>query len=441
MRLVTLRPDAIAEDILASKVEAYREAIQQHPTNARLHSGLICHLDGLRSTTVEQAQANRREWYAKHKLTRFDDWPNERVTNRRLRIGYVSPDFRRTSAAYAFGPVVMDHNRDRFEVTCYSVADKPDDELRNIFKANVDRWRIVEKDATDDLIRMVREDEIDILVDLVGHIAGNVLQAFTAKPAPVQVTAWGCLGGTGCPEVDYLLSDPIVTPAADREHYTETVVDLPCALAYMPVLGCPEVKPAPVERNGYVTFGFLGRLFKADDRTLQLWAEVLHQVPGSKLLLKSKRTGEPEIVKGLVHRFNELGITEERLDLRGQTLHLAHLDAHADVDIILDALPQNGGISALEAMWQGVPVVTLAGQGPHGRMGASIQNAIGLTSAQTEREYVLSALAYATDPDLLREIRGGMRNMVRRSWLCRRPVRDVEEAYRMMWERYARTSP
>lgn len=433
MRVLTLRPESLTQDIVAGKVQSYRSALEAHPDNPAIHSGLICHLDTLNTTSVEDAQANRREWHARHKLPRFDHWPNDPAPDRKLKVGYVSCDFRRTSAAYAFGPVVLDHDRDRFDITCYSVKDKPGDAFRNVFKGNADHWRAVE--SADDLVIKVREDGIDILVDLVGHIAGNILPALTAKPAPIQVTAWGCLGGTGCPEVDYLLSDPITTPSEDRRHYAETIVDLPCALSYMPVPGCPDVQPPPYERNGFVTFGFLGRLLKADDATFQRWALILRNAPSSKLLIKSKRLDDDVIRSGVVKRFGELGIDRDRLDLRGETLHKAHLSAHHDVDVLLDALPHNGGISALEAMWMGVPLVTVAGQGPHGRVGASLLNAVGLFGGRTEREYVLTALAYARDPAMLTSLRGSLRQMIQRSWLCR-PARTVEQAYREMWGRW-----
>jgi predicted O-linked N-acetylglucosamine transferase (SPINDLY family) len=433
MPVVTLRPDQLTEGIIGDKVRAFRSALAEHPNNSQLHSTLIAQLDTLRSTTVEQAQAGRKEWHKRHRRARFTEWPNDPDPDRRLRIGYVSPDFRRTSAAYAFAPVLLQHDRDHFEITCYAIKDKTEDPFRNIFRANVDFWRTPE--TVDDLIRFVREDEIDILVDLVGHIAGNVLPAFTSKPAPIQVSAWGCLAGTGCEEMDYLLSDPITTPHEDRAHYAEEIVDLPCALSYTPVPGCPDVGAPPSERNGFITFGFLGRLYKADDRTFQLWAEVLRQEPTAKLLLKNKLMDEEIVRGGLVRRFGQLGVTEDRLILRGQSLHKAHLETHNEVDIILDSFPQNGGISSLEAMWMGCPVVTYPEQGPHGRVGASLSNVLGLIYPLTPREYVLAALTYARDPELLREMRYGLRKMIAGSWLTR-PARTIEDAYREMFTRW-----
>src|SRR5581483_9164636 len=218
---------------------------------------------------------------------RFTDWPNPPDAARRLRVGYVSPDLRYHAAAFAVAPILMNHDRAAVEVTCYSGAPR-EDAMSARLKARADRWQRTAGMGDAALAALIRADGIDVLVDLSGHSPGNRLTLFAAKPAPVQITAWGLPTGTGLAEIDALLADPILIPAADRPLFAESVIDLPCALAYAP----PEFAPAPAARPartaGHLTLGCFNRFTKVSAGTLALWRRVLAALPSARLLLKDK---------------------------------------------------------------------------------------------------------------------------------------------------------
>lgn len=425
--------------IMRAKVAAYRQALSVNPGYSLAHSALMSALYSFRDSTTEEAQAERRRWYEVNRLTPYQHWTRDWNPRRRIKVGYLAGEFRHHSAAYGFAPLLFGYDRDQFEVHCFSTSKKQDDSLTEKFRAAVDGFHEVKPLSPVDLAAFVRTKDIDILVDLAGHPSHNRLAAFTAKPAPVQASGWGDLSGTGIPEIDYLFSDFVVIPQAERHLYAETIYDLPCALSYMPGSWAPDIAPAPLERNGYVTFGFLGRISKTDDQQLQLWARVLREVPNSRFVLKCKRFSDDEaFTKALIRRFFELGVNPDRLDIRGNTTQTPHLAAHNDVDVILDSLPCNGGVSLIEALWMGLPVVSQVGKTVGGRVSRSVLRTIGYGFlATTDDEYVAFAKELAdglSKLDSTLALRISIRDAVAKSWLTR-PVPDVEAAYREMWAR------
>jgi predicted O-linked N-acetylglucosamine transferase (SPINDLY family) len=451
-RAIALRPDLPeAHNNLACALRdqgqfepafaAYRQALALRPGYERAHSNLICAMDWAPGVTVEEAQAERRRWYLAHRCAdtaRCRDWPNPRDPERKLRLGYVSADFRRHSAAFAFGPVIWDHDRSRFEVVCYSGVTQ-EDELTARFRASAASWRSIAGMSNEALVDQIRADAIDVLIDLSGHTVGNRLAVFTAKPAPVQVSAWGSVTGTGIPDIDALFADPIMIPVEERGWFAETVIDLPCMLTYQAPDYAPAVTALPAVTEGCVTFGCLNRFAKVSDDALAAWARILAALPTSRLLLKDKVFDDADERARTLDRLARLGTTAPRVLFRGGTDHVGHLAAYGAVDIALDPFPQNGGVTTLEALWMGVPVVSRRGTTPPGRAGAAILSPLGLGDlvARDADDYVARACRLAHDLPALATLRAGLRARLLGSPVGDIPryVAAVEAAYRDLWRR------
>lgn len=396
-------------------------------------SGALFALDRDPATTVQAAQNERRRWWETYGLSAHTEWANDCDPERPLRIGYVSGDFRHHSASMAFGSVVLGHS-DAFDIYCYDTSSQEPDVGRawpRLVTWNGPKGQF--SPTPQMLTSQVRNDQIDILVDLSGHTKGNCLQAFSMKPAPVQVTAWGNLSGTGIPEIDYLFSDQIVIPERDRSLYAERIWDLPCAMAYAGPPACSDEDQLPRDRNGFVTFGFLGRPKKADEATLSLWARAVAAVPGARLYLKDRAYDEAATRERIWQRLETHGLSSDRVEIEGGSKHQAHLAAFGAVDLALDSLPQNGGVSTLEALWMGVPVITKTGTTVHGRVAASILYTLGQRMAicGTDEIFIDTVKAFARTPQLA-ELRGSLRETLKHSAICN-PVPAVEKAYRAMW--------
>ncbi|MEO5374277.1 MAG: acetylglucosamine transferase, partial [Alphaproteobacteria bacterium] len=298
-------------------------------------------------------------------------------------------------------------------------------------------WRHTVGVSDEDMAEQIRRDGIDILVDLSGHTIGNRLAVFVHKPAPVQITAWGHAEGTGIPTIDAFLADSVVVPESERSFFAETVIDLPCFLPYAPPGYAADVAALPALSAGVFTFGCFNRLDKFSEDALALWARVLAAVPGSQLLLKDSQLGGAENQRRVAATFATHGISGDRLAFLGASPHPEHLATFARVDVALDPFPQNGGTSTFEALWHGVPVVTLRGRTPAGRAGDAINSALGLNefAARTQDEYVAIAARAAADLPRLAALRAGLRHRMTSSPLGNSAAytRAVEVIYRDLW--------
>jgi predicted O-linked N-acetylglucosamine transferase (SPINDLY family) len=399
-------------------------------------------LDLAPGTTSGEAFAERRRWnerYGRPAAVHIRPHDNDRDPERRLRVGYVSADFREHSAAMVFGPVVLSHDPAAVEVVCYAGVLKPD-HVTARFQAAAGRWRSMLGVSDEALARQIRQDGIDILVDLSGHSGGHRLQVFARKPAPVQVTAWGYALGTGLDTVDYFFADAVTVPAEARGDFSEEVVDLPAFVAYSPVEGVPEVGPLPARARGAVTFGCFNRLSKLTPEALELWARILGAVPGARVVMKFHGLDQPAIQARVRGAFEGQGIAGERIVMLGGTNSREHLGAYGQVDLALDPFPHGGGVTALDGLWMGVPMVTLLGERIPTRMGPSILTTLGLPEfiAGTPEEYVAVAVRWARNLDELARVRAGLRERMRASVICdhRAYCRAVEDAYRWMWRRW-----
>ncbi len=431
---------------LGEAIACYHRALEIDPDNAGIHSNLIFALDFDPATTAAAAFAERRRWNDRH-ARRFaspvSHHGNDRTPDRRLRIGYVSADFSEHSAAAVFAPVLFRHDRERFDVVCYSGVARPDAATAR-FHAAAALWRPIAGLPDDAVARLIREDGIDILVDLSGHSAGNRLLVFARKPAPVQVTAWGHALGTGLDAVEYFFADRVTVPAKARRYFSERVVDLPSLVCYNPLRATPDAGPLPALQQGYVTFGCLNRRSKMSDDVLDLWSRILSALVASRLLVKDEAFNTEATRQCLRERLGARGVAAERLTFLGGSSRWEHLAAYARVDLVLDPFPHGGGVTALEGLWMGVPMVTLCGERIPARMGASFLSTLGLDDfvAATPEGYVELALRHAHDLPRLARLRSGLRDRMRRSVLLDHATytRAVESAYRAMWRRWCDTS-
>jgi len=370
----------------------------------------------------------------------------DRPTGRRLRVGYVSPDFVRQPVPSFVEPVLAAHDRSEFEVLCYT-SGKQEDEITRRLRSLCDVWRDISWLPDQNSADRIRADGIDILVDLAGHAAGGRLLLFARKPAPVQVTWLGYPNTTGLDTMDYRLTDAVADPegVTDRFH-TEGLVRLPAGfLCYAPSPESPEVTDSPQMKTGHVTFGCFNNLAKVTPGLITLWSEILRAQPGARLVLEADGLSAGSSCRNLREQFEGHGIAPERIDLRAPEFPAARpLEKFQQIDIGLDTFPYNGTTTTCEALWMGVPVVTLAGSTHASRAGASILSSIELSEfvATTPARYVEIALQLASDAGKRRTLRTGMRARMRASPLLDAPrfTRALEAVYRDMWRKKFDTS-
>jgi predicted O-linked N-acetylglucosamine transferase (SPINDLY family) len=367
--------------------------------------------------------------------------PNRvRDPERRLRIGYVSADFARHPVGWFMAPVLPNHDCGQVEVICYSDREVEDD-LTHFLRNHCHEW--VSITGMDDraLAERIRDDRIDLLIDLGGHTARNRLETFALAPAPVQATWGGLIGTTGLPAMDWLIGDLQQIPAGDEALYSERIIRLPHGyVCYGPPDYAPVVAPSPALRIGRVTFGCFNRLAKLSEETLALWARVLDAVPGAKLMLNTKELACPYLRERAIGRLAKVGIGGDRLDLRPGGSHVEMLTAYGEVDVTLDPTPYSGGLTTLESLWMGVPVVTLPGRRFCARHTLSHITVLGHPewAADDADGYVRIAAGFAVDMPALAALRAGLRARMAASPLCDGPAfaRSIEAAYRMMWRNH-----
>lgn len=425
----------------------YRETYRLAPDFPEALASVLACLNYDPDCPPELAAAEHRRWaeqVAAPYYPRFARFDNDRDPVRRLRIGYVSPDLRRHPVSAIFAPILAAHDRSRVEVTCYyNFAGEDVVTLR--LKSLAERWRPVAGIDDDTLCEQIRADHIDILVDLAGHTANNRLLAFARRPAPIQVSWLGYFNTTGLATMDYFLSDPWSSPAGQDRHYVEKLLRLPhTRFCYQAPEYMPGVSPLPAEENGRVTFGCLNNLSKVNEKVLALWGEVLRAVPGAQLLVQAAALDDAPNRS----RFGELcarhGIAPARLELRGFIPIDQAPASYGAIDIALDPFPFCGGMTSLEALWLGVPVITLAGETIASRQSASMLMNLGLPEliAENAAQYVNMATQLARDLPRLSGLRAGLRQRFATSPLMDYAgfARGLELAYRNMWLRWTAPS-
>lgn len=423
-------------------IEAGRRTLELRPDDREAHSQLLFSLLHSPEESAHQVFEDHLEWARRH--TRLSPksaaHKNARDPERRLRVGYVSGDFREHPVAQFLEPVLARHDRAAFEIFCYHNlphADGTTGRLRRL----ADQWREVATLGDDAMADRVREDGIDVLVDLSGHTRFNRLPVFARKPAPVQATWLGYLGTTGLDTIDYRITDGRASPEglSDAFH-TEKLIRLPdCQWCYQAPPDCPPVASrAAAHAQGALTLGSFSSLAKVGPRVIALWCRLLERLEGARLLVVG--LGLERFHEEFRSRFVAEGVVSERIELRGFQSFYDYLALHGTVDLMLDTFPYTGGTTTCHALWMGVPVISLAGRSAASRGGASVLGTIGLYDmvADTPDDYLDKACALASDGERLSTLRTGMRNRMLASPLmdATRFTRHLEEAYRTMWENW-----
>jgi protein O-GlcNAc transferase len=429
---------------LDDALSCYRSALRINPQFPEAFSNLLlalCYHDGVPPLQVFEEHRNWGKTFEPLAKGPHVIFNNNRSPDRILRIGYISPDFRNHSVSFFIEPVIACHDRAQYEIFCYSDARCEDTVTRRIREYDI-RWRPIAALTDRAVAELVRNDAIDILVDLAGHMAYNRLLAFTYRPAPIQITYLGYPNTTGLSTMDYRLTDAESDPPSAENLYTEKLIPLENGfLCYRPPSDTPDVQPLPAIKNGYITFGSFNNLSKITNTTIAMWAAILKQVAASKLLIKSKQLADNGTRELLLSRFEHMGIERTRLDLRAfSAVSAQHMAMYNLVDIGLDTFPYSGTTTTCEALLMGVPVVTRAGETHAARVGASLLTRIGLKSmiAPDALSYQKLAVYLAENPERLSKLRMGLRNTLLSSPVCEAGgfTRILEKAYRAAWRNW-----
>ncbi|HEY1629466.1 MAG TPA: tetratricopeptide repeat protein, partial [Tepidisphaeraceae bacterium] len=355
-----------------------------------------------------------KSWAELHEKPHIANWKphlNDRSPDRKLRIGYVSPDFRSHSVSYFIEPILDNHDREHFELFGYAHLHSVDIATWRL-RSKIDQWRETSATQPEKVAEQIREDQIDILIELAGHTANNSMTVFARKPAPVQINMIGFPSTTGLSSIDYRITDERCDPTGVAEPFnTEKLIRMPGTFwCYLPPNESPEVGPLPAD-NGVVTFTSVNNFTKVTPDVQRMWAMLLAAVPNSRLILQTTVLASEHTQKLVQARFAELGVSPDRLEFRRATDLKPYLKLLTESDMTLDPFPFNGGTTTCHSLWMGAPVITLAGDRHASRMGLSMMTAVGLPEfvARTPEEYVQIALRFANDLPRLREIRAGMR--------------------------------
>jgi len=473
----------------------FKRALRKNQ-NPKTHSNLLYTLNYDPSQTDESFLTAHKEWnkhYGEPLAGKILPHSNEPTPDKILKIGYVSADFKCHPVADFLLPS-LGYRSKNIKIYCYSSGPKEDSMTKTI-KRFSDSWCSIVDLSDEEAAKKIRADGIDILVDLAGHTAGNRLGIFARKPAPIQASWIGYFNTTGVSTMDYFISDNTHLPPGYEKGFTEEIVRLPdCYIAYAPRFSMFEsrefipsptnkkfaghdieymkyiflnlwddfidkirqrfpvlrikspntVNVTPAVKAKYITFASFNNIAKLNSGVMELWAEILHKVPNSRLILKTSALDDSSIYNNVIQRFAALNIGKERLELQGWSSLNDLYRLYNKVDIALDPFPFTGGATTCDALWMGAPVITLAGDSAVSRQGATYLTTIGLTEliAHTKEEYVTLAITLSNDLGRLTTIRSGLRERMLRSPLCnaKRFAENLEHAYRQMWQKWCAKS-
>jgi protein O-GlcNAc transferase len=373
-------------------------------------------------------------------IARFKNYQNNK-NPQRLKIGYISSDFRNHSCYWFFQPLLAAHNPENVETFCYYNTFNSDNKTEEL-KSLAHNWYDVFSLSDIELAELIRSHQIDILVDLAVHTNNNRLRVFARNPSPIQVSWLGFPASTGLNTIDYRISDNYLTPENTTEYFTEKIINTDISHCYKPPEDAPPVGPLPALKNGYLTFASFNNLSKVSPFTVKLWAGILKRSEGSKLILKANQAKDQEVMERLLKLFSENGIAENRIEFLGrQETTASHLEIYNRVDIALDTYPYNGATTTLEALYMGVPVMSLAGDRVASRYGLSFLKTLQLDNlvAFSEDEYFKKADALATDLNYLSSLRNNLREKMLKSLLCDNIsfARNLESIYSQLFQNWA----
>jgi len=423
-------------------IASFRRALSLWPDYTEAHSNLLFCLnylpDQFLAGYLEEARRYGRKATAGARAP-FSDW-NYTAQPERLRVGLVSDDFRNHPVGYFLENMLANIDPARIELIAYPISNIRD-ELTARLQPRFGAWHSLQGVNDENAARLIHQDGVHVLLDLAGHTSNNRLPLFAWKPALVQATWLGYFASTGIAEMDFIIADPISIPESHREHFTEKVWCLPeTRVCFSPPAPSEEipVTELPALHNGFITFGCFQNLAKLNDGVLGLWGKLFELLPLARLRLQNPlSSSSPLILEQLQVRLSQNGIAPERVIIEKAVPRMEYLAAHAGIDIILDTFPFSGLTTTCEALWMGVPTVTLAGDMMVARQGASLLTCAGLADwiAKDQEEYVAKTLAHAADLEKLALLRAGLRQQVLESSLFdgKRFARDFETALWDMW--------
>jgi predicted O-linked N-acetylglucosamine transferase (SPINDLY family) len=423
----------------------YEHSMRLHPDNASVLSGYLLSLHDDPKAEPAWIASEHLRFQKMIKGPRREVRPCDLDPVRRLRVGYLSPDFRMHSVAFFVAPVLAAHASDAVEVTCYA-SGYAEDGMTERIKGLVGKYHNVYCMSDEDLATLIQADGIDVLVDLSGHTSDNRLVMLGNRVAPVQMTYLGYPNTTGLAEMDLRVTDAIADPPGQTEAWhTEKLVRIEGGfLAYQPLPGADGIAtvPLPARQAGHLTFGSFNNLAKINDMVLETWAAILEQVPGSTLLLKARGLRNDQVKERILAACAARGIEgENRIQLMGhERSSLDHLRLYNQMDLALDTFPYNGTTTTCEALWMGTPVLTFEGARHAGRVGASLLTHAGLKElvAEDRQSYIARAVALGRDWDALAKVRSGLREKFASSPVmdASRVARGLEKAYRAAWQAF-----
>ncbi|GMH30131.1 hypothetical protein Nepgr_031974 [Nepenthes gracilis] len=434
---------------ISRAIEAYEHCLKIDQDSRNAGQNCLLAINYINEGHDDKLYESHRDWG--HRFVRlypqYTSWDNPKDPDRALTVGYVSPDFFTHSVSYFIEAPLSHHDYTNYKVVIYSAVVKADAKtirFRDKVIKKGGKWRDIYGIDEKKVANMVREDKVDILVELTGHTANNKLGMMACRPAPVQVTWIGYPNTTGLPTIDYRITDALADPPDSKQKHVEELVRLPaCFLCYTPSPEAGPVPPTPALTNGFVTFGSFNNLAKITPKVLRVWARILCAVPNSRLVVKCK----PFCCDSIRHRFlstlEQLGVESVRVDLLPLILlNHDHMQAYALMDISLDTFPYAGTTTTCESLYMGVPCITMAGRVHAHNVGVSLLNNVGLGHlvAKTEDEYVQLAIQMASNTTSLSKLKMGLRDLMLKSQVCdgSKFTLGLESTYRDMWHKYCK---
>ncbi|MCX7276622.1 MAG: tetratricopeptide repeat protein, partial [Burkholderiales bacterium] len=418
----------------------FRAALALTPQYKSIFGNLLFTLNYHADHTAERVYESYQDYERRFGASQRAAWlphTNDRAPGRRLKVGYVSPDFRNHSCTFFLEPLLAHHDKDRVEVTAYADLAR-EDEASQRYQTYVDHWVLTRNMSDAALAERIRADGIDILVDLAGHTVGNRLGVFAYKPAPISLSWMGYGYTTGLRAIDYYLTDATSVPVGSEHLFSEEPWRLPgCYTAYRPGASMGEVNVLPALERGYITLGTLTRGVRVNHRTIRVWARILQRLPAAHIVIDSRSFGDSVVREAAVQKFIAHGIERERLHIGYNS---PPWDVLRGIDIGLDCFPHNSGTTLFETLYMGLPYVTLADRPSVGRIGSAILQGLGRPEwiAQTEDAYIEKVVALAADLPALARLRATLRAEMQSSPLMDEVgfARQVEQAYAQMFARW-----
>jgi len=421
--------------------KTYKQALKIDPHCKLAERNLIINILNLPNQTSKnlfETHCKYGENYRQSNIGEDKFSTRNKNINRRLRVGYLSSDFRSHPVGFNLLPLIRNHDKRTVEIFVYNLDEKLD-EISKEFKTYSDHWRVINNKNDNQVAKTIEEDEIDILISLAGRFNSNQPTVATFRAAPVQVSFHDC-ATSGLTEMDFWLTDEFLHPEDTVESFTEQLHRIPVFYQYDPPEDFPTISILPATKNGFITFGCFNKPQKINGHVIALWSKVLAAIPHSKLFLKyGSYFNDPTLVQYWQNKFAHFGINEERLIFSGMSKSREkHLELYQNIDIALDPFPFNGATTTFEALAMGVPTITLEGQHFVGRVGVSLLGAVQLNNfvAQTESSYIDIAKDLTSNLKTLEKLRYGLRDKLYNSPLCKgKPYAEsVEIAYRTMWQ-------